>query len=89
MDLASPSRVASTLLDANFVLSQGRSEVAARVKVLMQQKKIDEVVALCDATKSIFTRILSAGLRAYPRGKTAMEETLAEYGTYPIQPPGE
>lgn len=54
-------------------------EALTQIKVLMQQKKIDEVVALCDATKSIFTRILSAGLRAYPRGKTAMEETLAEY----------
>lgn len=54
-------------------------EALAKIKVLMEQKKIEEVIALCDGTKSIFTRILSAGLRAYPRGKTAMEETLAEY----------
>jgi len=54
-------------------------EPYAKLKEMITAKKIDEALALCDATPSIFTRVLAAGLRAYPRGKTALEETLAEY----------
>ncbi len=51
----------------------------AKLKELVAGKKLDEAIAYCDTVKSIFTRILGAGLRVYPRGKTAFEETLADY----------
>ncbi|NLF40210.1 MotA/TolQ/ExbB proton channel family protein [bacterium] len=50
-----------------------------KLKELMAAKNIEGALAACDEYPSIMTRILAAGLRAMPRGKTALEETLAEY----------
>ena len=54
-------------------------DVVPKLKELLLAKKVDEAIAVCEATPSLMTRILAAGLDAYPRGKTALEETLADH----------
>lgn len=51
-----------------------------QLKELGAQGKTQEAIVYCEENPSPITRIIAASLRVQKRGKTAMEETLAEHG---------
>ena len=59
------------------VLSRARTgerEVMSRIKGLVDQKRIEQAVAVCNNSKGPVASILKAGLSQYDKGQKAMED---------------
>ncbi|MFB0527062.1 MAG: MotA/TolQ/ExbB proton channel family protein [bacterium] len=59
------------------VLSRGRTgerELMGRIKGLVNQKRVEQAVAVCNNSKGPVASILQAGLSQYDKGQKAMED---------------